>query len=83
MEAEVRRVIQEALQGFAGTVEIKRILLANALKPLPGNKALVEALQKHRGEVFGEPIPSSGTPLYTDVRLYGEHGVGIARQASR
>ena len=25
--------------------------------------------------VFGEPIPTSGTPLYTDVRLYGEHGV--------
>ncbi len=25
--------------------------------------------------VFGEPIPESGTPLYTDVRLYGERGV--------
>jgi succinyl-diaminopimelate desuccinylase len=78
VEAEVRRVIQEASQGFAGTVEIKRILLANALKPLPGNKALVEALQKHGEEVFGEPIPSSGTPLYTDVRLYGEHGIPAA-----
>ena len=25
--------------------------------------------------MFGEPIPASGTPLYTDVRLYGEAGV--------
>jgi succinyl-diaminopimelate desuccinylase len=25
--------------------------------------------------VFGEPIPTSGTPLYTDVRLYGARGV--------
>jgi succinyl-diaminopimelate desuccinylase len=53
-------------------------LLANALKPLPGNKPLVEALQKHGQEVFGEPIPSSGTPLYTDVRLYGEQGIPAA-----
>jgi succinyl-diaminopimelate desuccinylase len=78
VEADVRRVIEEAARGFAGTVDIKRILLANALKPLPGNKPLVEALQKHGQEVFGEPIPSSGTPLYTDVRLYGEHGIPAA-----
>ncbi len=25
--------------------------------------------------VFGEPIPTSGTPLYTDVRLYCERGI--------
>jgi acetylornithine deacetylase/succinyl-diaminopimelate desuccinylase-like protein len=25
--------------------------------------------------VFGETIPAMGTPLYTDVRLYGEAGV--------
>lgn len=78
VEAEVRTVINEASRSFAGTVEIKRILLANALKPLPGNKPLVEALQKHGQEVFGEPIPSSGTPLYTDVRLYGEQGIPAA-----
>ncbi len=78
VEADVRTVIGDASRGFAGTVEIKRILLANALEPLPGNKPLVEALQKHGQEVFGEPIPSSGTPLYTDVRLYGEHGIPAA-----
>ena len=25
--------------------------------------------------MFGEPIPVSGTPLYTDVRLYGARGI--------
>ena len=28
-----------------------------------------------RRGVFGEPIPAMGTPLYTDVRLYGEAGI--------
>jgi acetylornithine deacetylase/succinyl-diaminopimelate desuccinylase-like protein len=28
--------------------------------------------------VFGEPIPVCGTPLYTDVRLYGAAGVAAA-----
>ena len=51
------------------------MLLAQALKPLPGNAPLVQAIQQHGQAVFGEPIPESGTPLYTDVRLYGEHGV--------
>jgi succinyl-diaminopimelate desuccinylase len=34
----------------------------------------VQALQKHGQAVFGEP-PAVGTPLYTDVRLYGERGI--------
>jgi len=54
---------------------VKRILLARALKPLPGNKPLVDAIQKHGQAVFGEAIPAVGTPLYTDVRIYGEHGI--------
>jgi succinyl-diaminopimelate desuccinylase len=79
VEAAIRRVISEAAASRLGiTVEIKRLLLANALQPLPGNQALVEALQKHGAAVFGEPIPTSGTPLYTDVRLYGEAGVPAA-----
>jgi succinyl-diaminopimelate desuccinylase len=75
VEADIRRVIAEAAQEFAGTVEIRRLLLANALKPLPGNQPLVAALQKHGKAVFGQDIPAMGTPLYTDVRLYGEAGI--------
>lgn len=79
VEADVRRVIDEAAATMAGiSVEIRRLLLANALQPLPGNAPLVQALQRHGEAVFGEPIPVSGTPLYTDVRLYGEAGIPAA-----
>jgi acetylornithine deacetylase/succinyl-diaminopimelate desuccinylase-like protein len=79
VEARLREVIAQAAATMPGiTVEIKRLLLARALTPLPGNAALVAALQKHGEAIFGEPIPSSGTPLYTDVRLYGEQGIPAA-----
>lgn len=76
VEANIRQVIAAAAKDFPGiTVEIRRLLLANALQPLPGNQPLVAALQKHGKAVFGEDIPAMGTPLYTDVRLYGEAGI--------
>jgi acetylornithine deacetylase/succinyl-diaminopimelate desuccinylase family protein len=76
VEAAVRRVIAEAAASCPGiTVDIKRLLLARSLQPMAGNAALVQALQKHGEAVFGEPIPTSGTPLYTDARLYGEQGI--------
>jgi len=80
VEASIRDVITQAAAEFKTpgggiTVDIRRILLANSMKPLPGNKPLVEAIQKHGAEVFGEAIPAMGTPLYTDVRLYGEAGI--------
>ncbi|MDP1895223.1 MAG: M20/M25/M40 family metallo-hydrolase [Hydrogenophaga sp.] len=82
VEASLRQTIAEAAASFrpprggsAITVEVKRILLARALKPLPGNQPLVQAIQQHGQAVFGETIPAVGTPLYTDVRIYGEHGI--------
>ena len=80
VEANIREVIARAAAEFttpAGgiTVDVKRLLLANSMKPLPGNRPLVDAIQKHGSELFGQPIPAMGTPLYTDVRLYGEAGI--------
>jgi succinyl-diaminopimelate desuccinylase len=76
VEADIRRVIVGAAQSVAGIdVEIKRLLLAKALQPSPGNAALVQALQRHGEALFGTAIPTSGTPLYTDVRLYSERGI--------
>ncbi len=76
VEATLRRIISEAAAQKPGvTVDVKRILLANAMKPLPGNQPLVDAIQKHGQQVFGEPIPALGTPLYTDVRLFCEAGI--------
>ena len=83
VEARIRQVIAEAVtqfnQGRASDmqihVDIKRLLLAHSMQPLSGNQPLVDAIQKHGEELFGEPIPAMGTPLYTDVRLYGERGI--------
>ena len=76
VEANIRQVIAQAAASFAGiSVDIKRLLMARSMKPLPGNAPLVKAIQKHGETVFGEPIPSAGTPLYTDVRLYAAHGI--------
>ena len=76
VEAGVRKAIEDAAAECPGiSVEIKRLLLANAMTPRPGNKPLVDAIQKHGREVFGVEIPAMGTPLYTDVRLYAEAGI--------
>jgi succinyl-diaminopimelate desuccinylase len=76
VETDIRRVIADAAALCPGiTVDIKRLLLANSMRPLPGNKPLVDAIRKHGELVFGEPIPAMGTPLYTDVRLYAEAGI--------
>ena len=76
VEAVLRQLIADAAASLPGiTVDVKRILLARALQPLPGNRPLVEAIQKHGEQVFGEPIPAVGTPLYTDVRLFCEAGI--------
>ena len=76
VEATLRQVIATAAAQKTGvSVEVRRLLLANAMRPLPGNQPLVAALQKHGQQVFGEPIPALGTPLYTDVRLFCEVGI--------
>jgi succinyl-diaminopimelate desuccinylase len=76
VEASIRQVIADAAATVPGiTVDIRRMLLAKALKPLPGNQPLVDAIQRHGKALFGQDIPAMGTPLYTDVRLYGEAGV--------
>ncbi|CAB3687359.1 Acetylornithine deacetylase [Achromobacter animicus] len=73
VEAGIRRIIEETAASRPGIrVDIKRLLLANSMRPLPGAQPLVQAIQQHGEAVFGEPIPAMGTPLYTDVRLYAE-----------
>ena len=82
VEMSLRETIAQAAASFnpprggkALQVDVRRMLLARSMKPLPGNAPLVAAIQQHGQQVFGEPIPAVGTPLYTDVRLYGEHGI--------
>ncbi len=76
VEADLRTLIaQTAAQCPGISVDVKRILLARAMRPLPGNVPLVQALQNHAQAVFGVAVPALGTPLYTDVRLFSEAGI--------
>jgi succinyl-diaminopimelate desuccinylase len=76
VEATLRALIAQAAASCPGiTVEVKRLLLARAMQPLPGNQPLVAAIQTHGKAVFGEDIPALGTPLYTDVRIFCEAGI--------
>ena len=76
VEAALRRLIESAVAGVPGTsVEIKRLLLAHAMKPLAGNQPLVDALCAHASELMGEKVEAWGTPLYTDARLFSERGI--------
>lgn len=77
VEAEVRALIERAVAAHDPRVkvEIRRLLLAKALQPQSANAPLVEAIRRHATAVFGQTPPVVGTPLYTDVRLYGAQGV--------
>ena len=76
VEATLRGLIENAVATRPGiTVDIRRLLLARAMQPLPGNRPLVEALTRHATALFGTPVEASGTPLYTDARLFSERGI--------
>jgi succinyl-diaminopimelate desuccinylase len=78
VEAELRALIQKGIEGREGIrVEVRRLLLANAMKPSPGQAPLVEALQRHGQRIMGDELPAVGVPLYTDARLYSEAGIPI------
>ena len=78
VEAELRGVIEGAARAFprAG-VEVRRILLAEPLKPLAGSERLSEVVCRHASRIMGEPVAASGVPLYTDARHYAAAGVPI------
>ena len=76
VEAQVRALIEDAVRGEPGIrIEIRRLLLSHALRPLPGSEKLVDSLQKNAQAILGVAIPAVGTPLYADARLYGERGI--------
>jgi acetylornithine deacetylase/succinyl-diaminopimelate desuccinylase-like protein len=77
VEAEVRALIERAVAAHDARVrvEIRRLLLAQPLQPQPRSAPLAATIQRHAAAVFGETPPVVGTPLYTDVRLYGAAGV--------
>jgi acetylornithine deacetylase/succinyl-diaminopimelate desuccinylase-like protein len=78
VERRLKSVVRQAVKGLPGiAVEVRRLLLARALGPVPGQQRLADAVRKRATAVFGEPIPATASPLYTDARLYAEAGVPV------
>ncbi len=78
VEAELRAIVAEAAEAFpAATVAVRRILLAEPLRPTPAGEKLTQTLVRQASRVMGEPIAAGGVPLYTDARHYAKAGVPI------
>jgi succinyl-diaminopimelate desuccinylase len=54
---------------------LRRIMLAEPLKPVAGLERLLEPLRRNAEAVFGLPIATCGVPLYTDARHYATAGI--------
>src|SRR6185312_16217739 len=78
VEAELREVIGKAAKEIGeAKVEVRRILLVELLKPLPGSAALSDALCRFATRIMGETVKTGGVPLYTDAPHYAARGVPI------
>jgi succinyl-diaminopimelate desuccinylase len=78
VEQRLKAVIRGATKGLSGMkVDVRRLLLARALGPLPGHERLADAFRARASAVLGESVEATATPLYTDARLYAEAGVPI------
>ncbi len=76
VEAELRACIARAATPDL-RVSVRKILLASPLTSTPGQAPLLAAIQSAAREIFGEDIPATGVPLYTDARHYAEAGVPV------
>ena len=78
VEAALRILMERSAARWPGvTLEMRRLLLAHALRPLPGQERLVAAIQGHAARLFGAPVPALGVPLYTDARHYAAAGIPV------
>ena len=78
VEAALRQLVQAAVGRHSGIeLEIRRLLLAEPLRPIPGHERLVQALQRQATRIFGEPVCALGVPLYTDARHYARAGIPV------
>ena len=97
VEATLHRIIEDTAALQPGiTVDIKRMLLCNAMRPLAGNKPLVDAIQKHGQYRFWRDYSSTGhTTLYRcslvlrswysrcHLRSRPANRIGVQRQTRR
>lgn len=78
VEKALRQVIEGAARAFpAARVDVRRILLAEPLKPHKGGARLVAALLANARAVMGCEVEAVGSPLYTDARHYAAAGIPV------
>ncbi len=76
VEQTLTALIRESVAGLPGIAcHVRRIMLAEPLRPVAGVERLVAALQGNAEAVLGEPVPVHGVPLYTDARHYAAAGI--------
>jgi acetylornithine deacetylase/succinyl-diaminopimelate desuccinylase-like protein len=76
VEKALVKLIEAAIpKGQGITVECRRIMLAEPLRPLPGVEKLVDVLSRNAAKVLGVPVQATGVPLYTDARHYAAAGI--------
>ncbi|WP_423802207.1 ArgE/DapE family deacylase [Neobacillus sp. SAB-20_R2A] len=77
-ELEIRNVIAEALESYAGVeAYINQILLARAFGPVPVDSPLVQSISTNWTTIMGGELPVNGVPLYTDARHFYEAGIPV------
>jgi succinyl-diaminopimelate desuccinylase len=74
-ERELMALIRKAGARKGIKVDVRRVLLAEPLKPVKGIEKIVAALQKHAKRVLGVSVKATGVPLYTDARHYSARGI--------
>jgi succinyl-diaminopimelate desuccinylase len=75
VEKDLITLIKRAAKGKGISVDCKRIILAEPLKPVAGVDRLVEPLRRHAKRELKTAIPVKGVPLYTDARHYSAAGI--------
>jgi succinyl-diaminopimelate desuccinylase len=75
-EAALRAVIADTVTAMPGVaVAVRRVLLATPLGPVQGQQQLIAALQAGAAAAGYPDLPTDGTPIYTDARLYSGAGI--------
>ena len=78
VERQLRGLMEAVARRHPGiSFEIRRLLLADPLRPLAGHERLVDAIGRNATAIFGQPITAGGVPLYTDARHYASAGVPV------
>jgi acetylornithine deacetylase/succinyl-diaminopimelate desuccinylase-like protein len=78
VEAELRALIASAAQRHPRIkVDVRRLLLAEPLKPQPGTERIAAAIARHAERILGVEVPATGVPLYTDARHYAAAGIPV------